>query len=131
MLSKKKIKLNESPEINLIWADDEVQLLLESVRNFKTQKSGEGIDWESVKEKYKRVYGDELTSPYPIVNIPIALQKVQSKKLSSKNYKYTYNDSLLPISLLQRPSVQFFLYCIHTYVIFADWIDFIRFISIR
>ena len=65
MLSKKKIKLNESPEINLIWTDDEVHLLLESVRNFKTQKSGEGIDWESVKEKYKRVYGDELTSPYP------------------------------------------------------------------
>ena len=65
MLSKKKIKLNESPEINLIWTDDEVQLLLESVRNFKTQKSGEGIDWECVKEKYKRIYGDELTSPYP------------------------------------------------------------------
>ena len=39
MPPKKKVKLNESPEINLIWTDDEVQLLLESVRNFKTQKA--------------------------------------------------------------------------------------------
>ena len=38
MLPKNKVKLNESPEINLIWTDGEVQLLLESVRNFKTQK---------------------------------------------------------------------------------------------
>ena len=38
MLPKNKVRLNESPEINLIWTDGEVQLLLESVRNFKTQK---------------------------------------------------------------------------------------------
>ena len=38
MPPKKKVKLNEYPEMNLIWTDDEVQLLLESVRNFKTQK---------------------------------------------------------------------------------------------
>ena len=38
MPSKKKEKLNESLEINLIWTDDEAQLLLESVRNSKTQK---------------------------------------------------------------------------------------------
>ena len=41
MPPKKKVKLNESPEVNLIWtgtADNEVQLLLESVRNIKTQK---------------------------------------------------------------------------------------------
>ena len=33
-----KLKLNESPKIYLTWTDDAVQLLLESVRNFKTQK---------------------------------------------------------------------------------------------
>ena len=37
MPPKEKVKLNKS-EINLIWTDDGVQLLLESVRNFKTQK---------------------------------------------------------------------------------------------
>ena len=34
-----KVKLKESPEINLIWTDGEVRLLLESVRNFKTLKN--------------------------------------------------------------------------------------------
>ena len=38
MPPKKKVKLNESPETNLIRTDNEVQLLLKSVRNFKTQK---------------------------------------------------------------------------------------------
>ena len=38
MPSKTKVKLNESPEIDLNWTDDEVQLLLKSIRNFKTQK---------------------------------------------------------------------------------------------
>ena len=33
MPPKKKGKLHESPEINLVWTNDKVQLLLESVRN--------------------------------------------------------------------------------------------------
>ena len=39
MPPKKKVKLNESPEINLVWTYDEVQLLLEGFRSFKTQKA--------------------------------------------------------------------------------------------
>ena len=54
MLPQKKVKLKKSPEINLLWMDDDAQLLLESVRNFKTQKAGEGIGWQSVKEKYEK-----------------------------------------------------------------------------
>ena len=47
-----------------------------------------------------------------IANIPtcIALQKMKIENLSSKNYKYTYYDLLLRISLLQRSCVQFSLY---------------------
>ena len=37
MPPKKKGKLHESPEINLVWTNDKVQFLLESVRNFKPQ----------------------------------------------------------------------------------------------
>ena len=37
MTSKNKVKLNKYPEINLIWTDDEVQLLLQSPRNVKTE----------------------------------------------------------------------------------------------
>ena len=40
MSPKKKVKLSESREINLIWTDGDAQLLLESVRNFKTQNVG-------------------------------------------------------------------------------------------
>ena len=38
MPPKKKVKLNESPEVNLVWTDDEVQLLFEVVTTFKAQK---------------------------------------------------------------------------------------------
>ena len=38
MPPKKKVKLNESREVNLVWTDDEVQLLFEVVRTFKAQK---------------------------------------------------------------------------------------------
>ena len=38
MPPKKKVKLNESQETNLIWTDDEVQLLLESIK-FQNSKS--------------------------------------------------------------------------------------------
>ena len=37
MPSKNKVKLNKYSEINLIWTDDEVQLLLQSARNVKTE----------------------------------------------------------------------------------------------
>ena len=37
----------------MVRANDEVQPLLETVISFKSKKSYEGIDWESVKEKYE------------------------------------------------------------------------------
>ena len=33
---------------NMVWTDDEVQLLLETVISFKGKKSYKGIDWGSV-----------------------------------------------------------------------------------
>ena len=38
MPPKKKVNLNKFSEINLIWAADKAQLLLEKVKNFKSQK---------------------------------------------------------------------------------------------
>ena len=55
MPPKNELKVHESPEINLIWLDDEIQLILESVRNFKKQKARKGIDWQTVKEKQKKI----------------------------------------------------------------------------
>ena len=54
MPPKKKLKTtnNESEDSkNMVWTDDEVQLLLETLINIKSEKSCEGIDWEFIKEK--------------------------------------------------------------------------------
>ena len=49
--NSKKVCVKDSK--NMVWTDDEVQPLLETVISFKSKKSYEGIDWESVKEKYE------------------------------------------------------------------------------
>ena len=84
MSSKKKVKLNKSPEINLIWADDEVQLLLESFRNFKTKKAGKGIRWENLKEKYKKIkdiFTENLPQQYNENEFPHSLELLLLTKL--------------------------------------------------
>ena len=53
MPPKKKGCVEDSE--NMVWADDEVQRLLETVISFKSKKSYEGIDWESVTEKYELI----------------------------------------------------------------------------
>lgn len=57
MTPKRKVLLSGSPETILIWTDDIVQLLWESLSNFKMQKGGKWIDWQSVKEKYEKIKG--------------------------------------------------------------------------
>ena len=49
--NSKKVCVKDSK--NMVWIDDEVQPLLETVISFQSKKSYEGIDWESVKEKYE------------------------------------------------------------------------------
>ena len=44
MPPKKKVCIEDSK--NMLWTDDEVKLLLETVFSFKNKKSYEGIDWE-------------------------------------------------------------------------------------
>ena len=48
MPPKKKVCVEDFK--NMVWAVDEMQLLLETVLSFKSKKSCEGIDWEFVKE---------------------------------------------------------------------------------
>ena len=50
---KKKKKIGEQG--NLLWTDDEVEFLLDTVRDFKEKKEHEAIDWESTKDKYERI----------------------------------------------------------------------------
>ena len=37
------------------WSDDLIEKLLESVKEFKAQEEYEGVDWESVKDKYENI----------------------------------------------------------------------------
>ena len=37
---------------NFVWEDDEVELLLSCVADFKSQRAAEGVDWKNVKSKY-------------------------------------------------------------------------------
>ena len=34
------------------WNDEEIELLLEVVLHFKSDKAGRGLDWESIETKY-------------------------------------------------------------------------------
>ena len=72
-----------------VWSDDEVQLLLETVANYKAAKEEECVDWESVKTKYKDIlvlYVDALPEDntnscksFPHKKEDIKLQSLTSK----------------------------------------------------
>lgn len=43
------------------WTDEESELLLNTTLEYKTQKEGEGIDWDSIQTKY-----GEITEKYTV-----------------------------------------------------------------
>ena len=49
-------KKAESKKTEFSWSDDEVQLLLESAKSFKSQCEYEGTDWESKRAKYENIF---------------------------------------------------------------------------
>ena len=40
---------------NFMWSDEEINLLLHVVIDYKAGKAGGGVDWESVRSKYEDV----------------------------------------------------------------------------
>ena len=40
---------------NFTWPDEEINLLLHVVIDYKAGKVGEGVDWETVRRKYEDV----------------------------------------------------------------------------
>ena len=107
--AKKKVKLNKSPKINLIWADDEVQLLLESFRNFKTKKAGEGIRWENLKQKYKKIkdiFTENLPQQYNENEFPHSLELFLLTKLKRLDQN-TNRRWILVEEVIERELLQF------------------------
>ena len=41
---------------DFIWTNEESELLLSVVNDFKVAKAYEGVDWESVKTKYSDIF---------------------------------------------------------------------------
>ena len=42
-------------DTHLLWTDHEVQLLLETTRDFEAMKTYARVDWESIKDKYENI----------------------------------------------------------------------------
>jgi len=86
MPPKKKIKTDGEKENTVVWTDDEIQLLLETVRDFKSEQAYESIDWESIKTKYEKITENfvknlpkEKTSEYPHIPDQFTKDKISSK----------------------------------------------------
>lgn len=65
MPPKKKAKTEPTQErehsSNLVWSDDEIELLLGVVQAFASEKEFEGVEWESVKSKYEDIRKEFVT----------------------------------------------------------------------
>ena len=65
MPPKKKAKTEPTQEkdhsSNLVWSDDEIELLLGAVQAFASEKEFEGVEWESVKSKYEDIRKELVT----------------------------------------------------------------------
>ena len=52
MPPKKKLVGEEG---DFLWTNNEIEILLGTVRGFKAEKEREVINWESIKDKYERI----------------------------------------------------------------------------
>ena len=48
-------KSNMAADKNCTWSEEEINLLLHEVIDYKAGKSGEGVDWETVRSKCEEV----------------------------------------------------------------------------
>ena len=40
---------------NFTWCDEEINLLVHVVMDYKSGKAGEGVDWEAIRSKYENL----------------------------------------------------------------------------
>ena len=48
-------KGGKSKRKEFLWSDDETELLLNVINDYKTSKVGENVDWQSVQSKYSDI----------------------------------------------------------------------------
>ena len=54
-LSGRSSTMSKATKTEFCWADDEIQLLLESVNQYRYKCEYEGINWETVRSKCERI----------------------------------------------------------------------------
>ena len=54
-LSERSSTMSKATKTEFCWTDDEIQLLLASVNQYRCKCGYEGKNWESVCSKYERV----------------------------------------------------------------------------
>lgn len=59
--NKARVDQDAHSAVNLSWTDDEVELLVGAVRAYSSQKDYEGLEWESIKNKYEDIRKDFAT----------------------------------------------------------------------
>ena len=47
--------MSKATKTEFCWTDDEIQLILESVNQYRCNREYEGINWENVRFKYERM----------------------------------------------------------------------------
>jgi hypothetical protein len=80
---------NDSGKKEFVWSDDEVELLLNVVADYKALKASESVDWESVKTKYKDIF-ERFLAALPegntqvCENFPHKKDEIKLQSLTSK-----------------------------------------------
>ena len=54
-LSERSSTMSKATKTEFRWTDDEIQLILESVNQYRCNREYEGINWENVRFKYERI----------------------------------------------------------------------------
>ena len=54
-LSERSSTMSKATKTESCWTDDEIQLILESVNQYRCNREYEGINWENVRFKYERI----------------------------------------------------------------------------
>ena len=57
-------KAKKSKSDNYVWCDDEVELLLNVVLEYKTARTAENVDWQTCQTKYTDIL-DLFRAQYP------------------------------------------------------------------
>ena len=57
-------KAKKSKSDNYVWSDDEVELLLNVVLEYKTARTAENVDWQTCQTKYTDIL-DLFRAQYP------------------------------------------------------------------